>query len=184
MKIAIGCDHIVTSIKNEVKEYVKQLGHEVIDCGTYDDTRTHYPIYGREVAIQVAKKHADLGIVICGTGVGITNSANKTKGIRAILTRNVSTAIDARKNWNANVLGMGGRITGIGLITEIIDAFLNTEYSGKNDFLISKIDSLIKNNNYETDLLNDEINKWHNGFYCDGQQQKEVPLPKVEKNYD
>lgn len=182
MKIAIGCDHIVTPIKNEIKEYIKSLGHEVIDCGTYDDTRTHYPIYGREVAIQVLKKKADLGIVICGTGVGITNSANKTKGIRAILTRNVSTAIDARRNWNANILGMGGRITGIGLMTEIIDAFLNTEYLGKNSNFINKIDSLITQENFEQDLLNNEIDKWHNGYYCDGEKQKIVPLPEISSN--
>lgn len=184
MRIAIGCDHIVTPIKNEIKEYVKSLGHDVIDCGTYDDTRTHYPIYGREVAVQVATKNVDLGIVICGTGVGITNSANKTKGVRAILTRNVSTAIDARRNWNANILGMGGRITGIGLMIEIIDAFLNTEYSKKNDNLIAKIDSLIKYENYDKELLNNEIDKWHNGLYCDGEPQKEVPLPKIESNYE
>ena len=78
MKIAIGCDHIVTPIKDNVIKTLEKQGHTVIDCGTYDLVRTHYAMYGFEVARQVATKKADFGVVICGTGVGITNSASKT----------------------------------------------------------------------------------------------------------
>lgn len=182
MVIALGCDHIVTPIKNEVKKYLESKNITVIDCGTYDNVRTHYPIYGRTVGKLVSTKKAHLGIVICGTGVGISNSANKTKNIRAILTRNVSTAIDARKNWDANVLGMGGRITGFGLMCEIIDAFIETKCLNRNIELIDKINNLIEHNNFDDSLLNKEIEDWHCGYYCDGEKQEEITLPKINND--
>lgn len=171
MKISIGCDHIVTDIKNEMVKYLKEKGHEVFDEGTYDTERTHYPIYGRKVGIRVSKKEADFGIVICGTGVGISNAASKVPGVRLSLVRDVLTAKTARKKLDANVLGLGGRITGIGLIQNITDEFLETQYdrTEDNEKLIEKINNLKeKNEKFEKDDFFDEfIEKWNQGYYHD-----------------
>ncbi|MBA5850103.1 galactose-6-phosphate isomerase subunit LacB [Clostridium sp. cel8] len=170
MIISLGCDHIVPDVKMKISQYLKSKGHEVIDNGTYDFVRTHYPIFGKKTAEKVAAKKADLGIVLCGTGVGISNSANKVKGIRAALVRDVSTAKYAKEYLNANVIAFGGRITGIGLIENIIDAFLETEYkpTKENEEIIKGIDGLIDDDSkqFENEHFFDEfIEKWNNGYY-------------------
>lgn len=179
MKIAIGCDHIVTPIKDEVVKFLTNKGHQVIDCGTYDRVRTHYAIYGFEVARQVVSKQADLGVCICGTGVGISNSAQKTKGARVCLTRDVASAVAARKYYDANIIAMGGRISGQGLIEEIINAFINTQYNRSNKELLDKVNNKINNDNYDIHMFDDEIEKWHQGGYCEGEKQETIPLPKT-----
>jgi galactose-6-phosphate isomerase len=179
MRIAVGCDHIVTPIKNQIITFIKKLGHEVIDAGTYNDTRTHYDIYGFEVARLVVQGEAQLGVVICGTGVGISNSANKVKGARTVLTREVSIAVAARKYYNANILAMGGRITGLGLIEEIVKAFLNTKYEGLNKKVIESINKAVKNDNYNVHQFDNEIKAWEKGEYTDGEKQDKIPLPKT-----
>lgn len=181
MKIAIGCDHAATKTKDEMVQILKSWGHTVIDCGTYNDIRTHYPIYGFEVARQVVLKKAQFGVVICGTGVGITNSANKTYGARCILTKDVACAVAARKLYDANIVGMGARISGIGLISEIVKAFLSTKYEGKNKADIKKIDSVLKKKNLDTKQFNQLIKKWENGEYTDKVKQSKIPLPKTFK---
>lgn len=179
MRIAIGCDHIVTPIKDEVVKFLTNKGHQVIDCGTYDRVRTHYAVYGFEVARQVVSKQADLGVCICGTGVGISNSAQKTKGARVCLTRDVASAVAARKYYDANIIAMGGRISGQGLIEEIINAFITTKYNGSNKDLLDKVNNKIKNDNYDICMFDGEIEKWHQGGYCEGEKQETIPLPKT-----
>lgn len=167
MKVAIGCDHIVTPVKDEVVQELKKLNIEVVDCGTYDRVRTHYPIYGQKVGIKVAKKEVDFGVCICGTGVGISNSAQKVKGTRCVLVRDQITAVKARETYNCNIVCFGGRVTGVGLIIDIVKAFISTSYNNENKDLIEKINNLITHENYDEHLLDSEIKKWDEGFYHD-----------------
>jgi galactose-6-phosphate isomerase len=148
MKIAIGCDHIVINAKNNLVKYLTSKGHKVIDCGTYSDARTHYDIYGFEVARQVVTKQAEIGIVICGTGVGITNAAQKTKGTRVCLVRDPEVARKAREFYNCNIVGMGGNIVGEGLMQAIVDTFITTKYKGGNKVMIKAVDNRLSKTNY------------------------------------
>lgn len=164
MKIAIGCDHIVTDTKNEIRDYLIQQGHEVIDVGTYDHIRTHYPIYGQRIGELVASEIVDIGVAICGTGVGISNSVQKIKGTRVALVSDILTAKKAKEDYNANVISFGGRVVGMGTAIEIVDSFISAEYSEKNLEKIDYINSL--GNGTRVSFL-DFLRRWEKGEYVD-----------------
>ena len=105
MRIAVACDHIVTDRKNHVVEYLKEKGHEVIDCGTYNNERTHYAIYGKKAAEKVVGGQADLGVVLCGTGVGITASTAKVVGTRPTLVRYILSSI-CKETFKCQYIGV------------------------------------------------------------------------------
>ncbi len=178
MVIAIGCDHIVTPIKNELVQHFKNLGHTMIDCGTYDRTRTHYPIYGRAVALNVVNKKADIGVVLCGTGIGISNSASKVKGSRCLLVTDPVSATKAKEDYNANIIAFGGRVIGIGTAIDIVQAFIDAKYKNKNKELIEMVDKKINTLKNDEDLFKDILTKWDSGFYTNGEKQATTPKAK------
>ncbi|MDN5304017.1 MAG: ribose 5-phosphate isomerase [Fusobacteriaceae bacterium] len=121
-KIALGADHGGYELKNIVKEYLKNNGYEVIDFGTNSSDSVDYPEFAHKVGNSVVNKEADFGIVICGTGIGISIAANKIKGVRAALCHNVWTAKLTRQHNDANVLAMGGRVIGPGIALDMVNA--------------------------------------------------------------
>lgn len=127
--IGIGCDHGGFNLKQEVVKYLKQKNIPFKDYGTDSTNSVDYPIYAKKVATDVANGTLDKGILICGTGIGISITANKIKGIRAALCHDVFSAKATREHNDANILAMGERVIGVGLALEIVDAFLNTPFS-------------------------------------------------------
>ena len=130
MKIAIGCDHAGYQYKEIVKKHLEEKGFQVIDKGAYSDERVDYPVYGEAVGNAVASGEADKGIVICGTGIGISIAANKVKGVRAALCTNEYMARMARKHNDANILAFGARVLGIDVVLGIVDEFFSTDFEG------------------------------------------------------
>ncbi|MGL4769003.1 MAG: RpiB/LacA/LacB family sugar-phosphate isomerase [Mycoplasmoidaceae bacterium] len=157
-KIAIGCDHTAILLKNKIIDFLKSQGHDICDFGTNDNESTHYPIFGRRVAINVVKKNFDYGIVICGTGIGISNAANKVKYARCILASELIQVKLARENYDANILAIGERVNGYGRIIDLIKVFLNTKYLNKNDNNINLINQKISKLIDRDDLFNDIAN--------------------------
>ena len=130
MKIAIGNDHAALELKNHIVDYLVKEGHEVVNFGTDTPASTDYPIYGARVAHAVANGECERGVVICGTGIGISITANKVKGIRCALCSEPVSAKLTRQHNDANVLAMGARIIGPAMAEEIVHTFLTTEFEG------------------------------------------------------
>jgi len=129
MKIALGSDHRGYQLKENLKEYLKELNVEYVDFGCEDEKSVDYPDIGFRVAIEVKSGKYDRGILICGNGVGMSIVANKIRDIRAALCNNEFTARHSREHNDANILILGGRIIGLGLAREIVKVWLGTEFS-------------------------------------------------------
>ena len=130
MKIVLGADHAGYQLKNSVKHHLLARGWNILDLGTNTADSVDYPDYGIAVGHAIADKIGDLGILICGTGIGISIAANKISGIRAAVCLNSTMAKLAREHNDANILALGGRIIGETLAIEIVDAFLEAKFQG------------------------------------------------------
>ncbi len=129
-KIAIGCDHGGFNLKNKIIEYLSKKGVEVKDFGTYTIESCDYPVIAKEVAQEVAAGSFDNGILVCGTGLGMSIVANKVKGIRAVTCFDATTARMSKSHNNANILCLGERITGEYLALDIVQTWLKTDFEG------------------------------------------------------
>ena len=130
MKLAIGSDHVGLELKPIIIEYVQELGHEIEDFGPYSAERTDYPAYGKKVAEEVAAGNFDGGILICGTGVGISISANKVRGIRAVVCSEPYSAKLSKEHNNTNIVAFGSRVVGSELAKMIVKEWLDATFEG------------------------------------------------------
>jgi len=130
MKISIGCDHAGFKTKEMIISLLEELKHDVLDLGTNSIDSVDYPIYGLKVGESIKNKIVDMGVVVCGSGIGISIAANKISGVRAALCTSVEHAILSRKHNNANVLALGSRLTDEKDIKEIIIKWLDTSFEG------------------------------------------------------
>lgn len=130
MKIALASDHGGFALKEVIKSHLNEIGYEVIDFGTNSNESCDYPVFANLAAKAVVSGECEKGIVVCGTGVGVSIAANKVNGIRCALVHDVFTAEATRAHNDSNMLAMGGRVIGDGLAIMIVDTWLNTEYEG------------------------------------------------------
>ena len=144
MKIAIGCDHAAYTFKEDIKAYLTEKGHTLIDKGCYSAERADYPDHGIAVGESVASGEAEWGIVICGSGIGISIAANKVKGVRCALCSEPLSARLSRNHNDANVLAMGARLIGLEMGKAIVDEWLVAEFEGGRH-----IGRIAKISNYE-----------------------------------
>lgn len=130
MIIALAADHGGYELKNAIKEHLIERGYKVVDLGTNSPESVDYPVYGKACGEAVASGKADLGVVCCGTGIGISIAANKVKGIRCGLCTSVEMAELTKKHNNANIVAFGGRTTPVDLAIKMVDTWLDTEFEG------------------------------------------------------
>ncbi len=128
--IVVGCDHAACGLKGKVITHLQGKGYDVIDVGTYTDDSCNYPDYAHAACVKIQSGEAALGILICGTGIGMSMAANKPRGIRAAACSDTFSAAMTRMHNDANVLCFGARVVGEGLALELVDAYLNAEYMG------------------------------------------------------
>ncbi len=131
MKIAIGNDHSAVEMKQQITDFLKEMGHEVVNHGTDSFDSCDYPLYGEKVGNAVAKKEVDCGILICGTGVGISLAANKVNGVRAVVCSEPYSAKLSKQHNNTNILAFGARVVGIELAKMIVEEWVNAEFMGE-----------------------------------------------------
>ena len=129
-RIAIGSDHVGYPLKEDLKRYLEELGYSYQDFGAHSAERTDYPLFAKEVTAAITSQQADLGILICGTGVGMSITANKVKGIRAVVCSEPYSAMLSRQHNNTNVLTLGSRVVGLEIAKMIVKAWLDAEFEG------------------------------------------------------
>ncbi len=143
MKIALGADHAGFELKEKIKEFLQDAGHEVLDLGCHSTESVDYPVYGAKVAKAVLQGEAERGILVCGTGLGMSMVANRFPGIRAALCHELFTARMSRLHNDANVLVLGGRVIGDVLALEMVKVFLETPFEGGRHLRrVNQIDEL------------------------------------------
>ena len=131
MKIAIANDHTAVEMKKHITAHLEARGFEVVNFGTDSEERVDYPLFGKRVGEAVANHECDLGVLICGTGIGISLAANKVKGVRAAVCSEPYSAALTRRHNNANIIAFGARVVGTAMAETIVDAFLNAEFEGE-----------------------------------------------------
>ncbi len=146
MKIVIGCDHGGFEHKNAILEHLKLQGHEVVDCGIYENKSVDYPDIAVKVCEMITKGDCERGILVCGTGIGMSLAANKVKGIRAACCSEHFSAKYTRLHNDTNIICLGGRVIGIGTAIELVDLFIETEFEGgRHQTRVDKIMAIEKN---------------------------------------
>jgi glycine hydroxymethyltransferase len=154
MKIVLGSDHAGLELRQAVREHLQNNGHEVIDVGTQESASTDYPIYAEKVTSSVVQRQADLGILVCGSGVGMSMAANRISGIRAVLATNDYLAELARWHNNANVLCLGQRVLGVGVALKVVDTFLSTPFEGgRHQKRVDQIEAMGKPSKQRCNML-------------------------------
>lgn len=145
MKIALGSDHAGLPLKKEIITHLEGKGIQIEDFGTYTESSCDYPEFALKVAEEVAAKNFDFGILVCGTGIGISIAANKVPGIRAAVCGDTFSAHACREHNDANILALGQRVVGLGLALDIVDIFLDTKFEGgRHQTRINKISDIEK----------------------------------------
>jgi len=143
VKIGIGSDHGGFALKEELKTFMEEKHIEVVDFGTFNTDSVDYPDYGELVAKAVINGEVERGVVICGTGIGISISANKVKGIRCALCGDVYSAKMSRAHNDANMIALGGRVVGVDLAKEILTTYLNSKFeAGRHERRVNKISEI------------------------------------------